>query len=313
MVAANPQAVGDKTFRLESRLRFAPQNIRVNHRIASPPVETTLLAWLLVAMKGASRNNLKEWLRHGRVHVNGVAVSRHDHPVGPADRITLADAAATREPIPRLAILHEDEHIIAVEKPCGLLAVATEAEKDDTAFSRLAAILKSRSAGRPYVVHRLDRDTSGVLVFARGAETRDRLQRDWEAFEKTYFAGVDGTPREAAGTIENHLLEGKNLRVRIANPGGGAKLAITHYRVLASRGPYTGLEVKLGTGRKHQIRVHLASLGCPVIGDTVYGARTDPARRLGLHAWKLSFEHPATGKHVEVESPIPDVLKRFMR
>lgn len=283
------------------------------HRITSPEVVTSLLAWLIAAMKGASRSRIKEWLRHGRVRVNGVPVSRHDHPVGPADRITLADAAATREPIPRLAILHEDEHVIAVDKPCGLLAVATDAEKDDTAFTRLAAILNSRSAGRPYVVHRLDRDTSGVLLFARSAETRDRLQHGWEAVEKTYFAVVDGTPRDAAGTVENHLLEGKNLRVRIVQPGGDAKLAITHYRVLASRGPYTALEVKLGTGRKHQIRVHLASLGCPVIGDEVYGARTNPARRLGLHAWKLSFVHPATGNRVEIESPTPEVLKRFMK
>lgn len=262
-------------------------------------------------MKPASRSNIKEWLRHGRIIVNGAAVSRHDHPVGPADRITLASASTVRNSLPQLAILHDDEHLIAVEKPCGLLSVATDAEKDDTAFIRLAAILKARNAGRPYVVHRLDRETSGVLLFARNQETRDRLQQGWDAVEKTYLAVVDGTPRPASGTIENHLIEGKNLRVRIGRPGGDAKLAITHYRVLASRGPYTALEVKLGTGRKHQIRVHLASLGCPVIGDEVYGTRSNPARRLGLHAWKLSFEHAAAGNRVEIESPIPDALKRF--
>jgi 23S rRNA pseudouridine1911/1915/1917 synthase len=282
-----------------------------DHRIASPAAETTLLAWLHIAMKGASRSNIKDSLRHGRVHVNGVAVTRHDHPVGPADRITLASASTVRTSLPQLAILHEDEHVIAVEKPCGLLSVATDAEKDDTAFTRLAATLKARSAGRPFVVHRLDRDTSGVLLFARSTEMRDRLQHDWDAVEKTYFAVVDGTPREASGTIETHLIEGKNLRVRIGRPGGDAKLAITHYRVLGTRGSHSALEVKLGTGRKHQIRVHLASLGCPVIGDTEYGARTNPARRLGLHAWKLGFEHPATGTRVEVESPVPQVLKRF--
>ncbi|MFO0803731.1 MAG: RluA family pseudouridine synthase [Gemmataceae bacterium] len=285
----------------------------MNHHIASPADDTTLLTWLLLAMRPASRNSIKEWLRHGRIHVNGAAVSRHDHPVGPADRITLASPSTVRNPVPQLVILHEDEHIIAVEKPCGLLSVATNAEKDDTAFTRLAAILKSRNAGRPYVVHRLDRDTSGVLLFARSPDMRDRLQRDWDAVGKTYFAVADGTPREAAGTIENHLIEGKNLRVRIGRPGGDAKLAITHYRVLGTRGPHAALEVKLGTGRKHQIRVHLASLGCPVIGDEVYGARTNPARRLGLHAWKLSFEHPASGNRVELESPISQELSRFMR
>lgn len=264
-------------------------------------------------MKPASRNSIKEWLRHGRILVNGAAVTRHDHLVGPADRITLASASAVLHPVPHLAILYEDEHLIAVEKPCGLLSVATDVEKDDTAFTRLAAILKSRNAGRPYVVHRLDRETSGVLLFARSPEMRDRLQQSWDAVEKTYFAVVDGTPRDAAGTIENHLIEGKNLRVRIGRPGGDAKLAITHYRVLGTRGSHNALEVKLGTGRKHQIRVHLASLGCPVIGDELYGARTKPARRLGLHAWKLSFEHPATGERIEVESPIPKELSRLMR
>ena len=262
-------------------------------------------------MKPSSRSSVKEWLRHGRILVNGVAVTRHDQPIGPSDRITIASTGRTS--LPHLAILHEDEHIIVVEKPCALLSVATDAEKDDTTFTRLAAILKARSEGRPYVVHRLDRETSGVLLFARSPGMRDRLQRDWDAVEQTYFAVVDGTPREAAGTIENHLIEGKNLRVRIGRPGGDAKLAITHYRVLGTRGAHTALEVKLGTGRKHQIRVHLASLGCPVIGDEVYGARTNPMRHLGLHAWRLAFDHPATGERIEVESPIPDVLKRFTR
>lgn len=264
-------------------------------------------------MKPASRGTIKDWLRHGRIRVNGTAVTRHDHSVGPADRISMQSPAAMRSSVPHLAILHEDEHVIAVEKPCGLLAVATETEKQDTAFTRLASILASRSAGRPYVVHRLDRETSGLLLFARTPSIRDRLQCNWDSVEKTYFAVVDGSPQPAEGKIENHLIEGRNLRVRIGRPGGNAKLAITHYRVLGSSGLRSAVEVKLVTGRKHQIRVHLASLGCPVIGDEVYGARTNPARRLGLHAWKLAFDHPATGDRLELVSQIPAPLAGLTR
>jgi len=281
------------------------------HRIPSPSIETPLLDWLLVAMRPTSRTRVKEWLRLGRMLVNGSVVTRHDHPVKPGDSLTLAPASATRAALPHLPIVHEDEAIIVVDKPVGLLAVATEAEKRDTAFARLATLLESRNGGRPFVVHRLDRDTSGLLLFARRPEIRERLQNEWEGVEKTYFAIVEGVPREPAGTIENHLVEGTNLRVRIGRPGGTAKLAITHYRLVETRGRNSTLEVKLGTGRKHQIRVHLASLGCPIVGDADYGARTNPAHRLGLHAWRLALEHPATGVRMEVESPIPKALKSF--
>jgi len=230
--------------------------------------------------------------------------------VGPADIVTIARGpAAPRIHVP---IVYEDDAVIAIDKPCGLLSVATDEEKDDTAFTRLAAVLRARDAGRPFVVHRLDRDTSGLLLFARSAATRDRLQRTWEAVEKLYLAVVEGLPRQDEGSIENHLVEGKNLRVRIARPGGAAKLAVTHYRVLASRDGFSLVEVKLETGRKHQIRVHLASLGCPIIGDADYGARTNPARRLGLHAWKLAFDHPVTSKRTNLETPFPEELDRII-
>lgn len=277
--------------------------------VPGPPDRTPLLAWLLVALRPMNRTRVKQLLGHGRIHVNGVAVTRHDHPVGQGDRISIAARSAG----PPLAILHEDDAILAIDKPCGLLAVSTESEKQDTAFARLAAHLKARDAGRPFVVHRLDRDTSGVLLFARTAEIRDSLQSKWEVVEKTYLAIVEGTPREAEGRIENHLIEGKNLRVRIGPPGGEAKLAITEYRTVASRGGHSLIEVNLITGRKHQIRVHLASLGCPVIGDFDYGAKTNPARRLELHAWRLAFPHPVTGTRVAIESPFPAALSRIVR
>ena len=124
---------------------------------------------------------------------------------------------------------------------------------------------------------------------------------------------MEGVPRPAEGTIENFLIEGSNLRVRVGRAGTEAKQAITQYRVVGSHGSYSRVEVKLVTGRKHQIRVHLAGLGCPVIGDTDYGAKTNPARRLGLHAWKLAFTHPLTGERLNLESPVPEALSRIVR
>jgi 23S rRNA pseudouridine1911/1915/1917 synthase len=190
--------------------------------------------------------------------------------------------------------------------------VATEGEKLDTAFARLNDHLRARRAGRPFVVHRLDRDTSGLLLFAKSPEVRDRLQAGWDAVEKTYLAVVEGAPEPAAGAVENFLTEGKDLRVRPTRPGGRARRAVSRYRVAATRGRYSLVEVTLETGRKHQIRVHLAGLGCPVVGDAVYGTAADPAGRLGLHAWRLALDHPVGGRRVELRSPLPETLGRLV-
>jgi 23S rRNA pseudouridine1911/1915/1917 synthase len=210
---------------------------------------------------------------------------------------------------PNIPILFDDGAIVAIDKPSGLLTVATDAEKDDTAFVRLTAHLKAR----PFVVHRLDRGTSGLLLFARSAAVRDVLQAGWDAVEKTYLAIVQGSPPAQRGTVENHLTEGANLRVKAsATPGPDARRAVSHYRVLARRGDCSLVEVTIETGRKHQIRVHLAGLGCPVVGDADYGATADPARRLGLHATRLVFPHPVDGRRVELHSPLPLELSRIV-
>ena len=140
----------------------------------------------------------------------------------------------------------------------------------------------------------------------------------WSEVTKTYLALVEGKPRQAEGVVENFLIEGRNLRMRatLRPPRDGnakAHRAVTHYRVVSTRGPYTLVEVMLETGRKHQIRVHLAGLGCPVIGDPLYGSASDPAGRLGLHAQRLAFDHPTTGQRLELESPLPAVLQKVMR
>ena len=279
-----------------------------------PTAEAPLLEWLLTTLAPMNRTRVKQLLRSGRVTVNGASVTRHDHPLRPGDAVRItreAPAAAASEA--GIAIVYEDAHLIVIDKPAGLLTVATESEKTDTSFVRLNAHLAERNAGRLFVVHRLDRDTSGLLLFARSAEVRDELQAHWEDVTKTYLAVVEGTPHPAEGVIENYLTEGRDLRVRASkHPNKDAKRAVSHYKMRATRGGHSLVEVELRTGRKHQIRVHMVGLGCPVAGDKMYGATTNPVKRLCLHAWRLVFTHPVTAAVVELESPLPAALARIV-
>jgi 23S rRNA pseudouridine1911/1915/1917 synthase len=279
-----------------------------------PAADGLLLPWLVAALAPMPRTRVKQLLRFGRVSVNGVPTTQFDHPLRAGDQVTITatrpDPAGESLRQAGIRIVYEDDDLVAIDKPAGLLSVATEGEKADTAFARLAACLSARQQGRPFVVHRLDRETSGLLLFARSVAARDRLRAAWDRAAKIYLAVVEGEPRPPAGTVRNFLNEGKDLRVRAsAGPRPGSKESVTRYRVLTACHRRALIEVELETGRKHQIRVHLAGLGCPVVGDATYGATTNPAGRLGLHAWRLGFDHPATGRRVELESPLPAVLR----
>jgi 23S rRNA pseudouridine1911/1915/1917 synthase len=282
--------------------------------LPAPDAGGPLLPWLLATLRPMSRTRVKELLRAGRVAVNGTPVTQFNHPLQPGDRVTLGPATVGRAAgPPGVPVVYEDDALLVIDKPAGLLSVATDGEREQTAFARLHAQLAARRAGRPFVVHRLDRDTSGLLMFARDPRTQDALRAAWPGVSKTYLALTEGEPRPAEGVVENFLVEGRDLRVRTCGPEDpGAKRAATRYRVVSAHGRYALVEVDLLTGRKHQIRAHLAGLGCPVAGDAAYGAATDPAGRLGLHAWRLAFDHPVTGRRVEVESPLPERLRRVI-
>jgi 23S rRNA pseudouridine1911/1915/1917 synthase len=263
-----------------------------------------------------NRTRVKQLLRHGLVSVNGATTSRHDYPLRPGDQVAIAraDSPLADRSLKEagISIVLEDDALIVIDKPPGLLSVATQSERTDTAFARLNAHLKRRGHGRPFVVHRLDRETSGLLLFARSEAVREGLQANWDQVTKTYLAVVDGTLRPIEGVVENFLTEGRDLRVRATRSSDIARRAVTRYRVIASRGRYTLVELVLETGRKHQIRVHMAGLGCPVIGDRVYGSAADPAHRLGLHAHRLTVDHPTTRQPLKLESPLPAVLRRVV-
>ncbi len=277
-----------------------------------------LLAYLLGPL-GLKRRDAKNLLKFGAVAVNGAAVRQFDHPLAIGDTVTLGSAqaatAGTRLEAARIQILYEDADLIVVEKPAGLLTVATETDKTDTLFVRLNRFLQARGTDQPdraLVVHRLDRETSGLVLLAKSSEVKDLLQAAWHQIDKTYLAIVIGWPEPPSGTITSYLVETKSLQVVSSDqPAAGGREATTHYQVLQSRGEFSLLEVRLETGRKHQIRVHLAGLGYLVAGDRRYGARLDPCRRLALHASALSLNHPLTGQRLTFTSPLPAALHKL--
>ncbi|MFO0936013.1 MAG: RluA family pseudouridine synthase [Gemmataceae bacterium] len=274
----------------------------------TPKERGPLLPYLLTALAPKKRTGVKQLLTHGQIHVNGVSVTRHDFPVKPGDQIAIVRTAVERRK-PILPILFEDDHLIAIDKPEGLLTVATETEKLETAFVLLTTMLPHR----PFVVHRLDRETSGVLLFAKSNAVKEQMQANWDRAEKTYLAIVEGKPSPAEGTIENFLHEEKNLSVKASRfESADSKKAISRYRTLKTGKLCSLVEVIIETGRKHQIRVHMAGLGCPIVADNRYGARHRIATRLCLHAHRLAFDHPVTGQRAVVESPLPGEMKRIV-
>lgn len=277
-----------------------------------------LLAYLLGTLR-LKRRAIKNLLKFGAVAVNGSTVRQFDHPLAVGDEILVSDArtatAASRLEHARIQVVYEDEALIVVEKPAGLLTVAAHQGETDTLFVRLNEYLREMHAPdshRALVVHRIDRETSGLVLFAKSIDIQHRLQAAWPEVEKTYLAIVVGQPEPAQGSISSYLTETATLQV-FGNdyPTPNGRLAITHYRVLQARGDCSLLEVRLETGRKHQIRVHLANFGCPVAGDLRYGEKLNSCRRLALHASKLEFTHPLTGERLSVNSPLPAGLHRL--
>ena len=216
-----------------------------------------------------------------------------------------------------LRLVYEDDDLLVIEKPADLLTIATESERERTAYRMVWSYLaEARPPRRPLIVHRLDRQTSGLLVLAKSAAAKDHLQQQFAARTVTrgYVAVVEGRVAADAGTLESKILQNRSLRVRAAGRDeAGARTAITTYRVRERRGAVTVLDLTLGTGRRHQIRVQLAAAGHPVVGDRAYGASTDPINRLALHATILGFVHPGTGAAVRFESRAPAAFMRVGR
>jgi 23S rRNA pseudouridine1911/1915/1917 synthase len=272
----------------------------------------TLRERLRLLHPGVSGRTLKHWLAGGRVRVNGVVTRRGDAPLSPHDRVDLGRPEVAF-PAP-LRLVHEDEHLLVVDKPAGLLTIGTERERTRTVYRLLQDWMRARAAGRIFVVHRLDRETSGLLCFARSPVAKEALQGQFRArtAERVYVARVEGLVREPHGELRSRLVEDRALRVRTVDRGRRGQEAITRYRVLERYPAATLLELTLVTGRRGQLRAQLAAAGQPNAGDRAYGARTDPLRRVCLHATRLGLVHRG-GRRVSFVCPLPPGFRRGER
>jgi len=285
------------------------------HTVSEPQ---PLLAFLFQAMPEVKRTNVKQWLKFGAIRVNEQVVTRHNQQLQPGDLITIhpTKAPPTTPDLPQgVQVLYEDADILVIHKPSYLLTISTEKETDRTAYHAMTGYVRDRARtgmARIWIVHRLDRETSGVLIFAKSEEAKETLQSDWATSEKSYLALVEGKPPAQSGTLRTHLDESQPHRVFARGPGEGTREAVTHYRVLRQGMGRTLVEVTLETGRRHQIRVQLSQVGCPIVGDEKYGAKSNPARRMALHAAVLKLNHPRTGEPMVFESPFPPELLRLL-
>ena len=273
--------------------------------------QDTLLPFLLAHVAGKSRNHVKSLLTRGQVQVDGKTVTRHDHPLTPGQTVTVLPQGAGDKKAP-FPILYEDGRLLVIEKPAGLLSMASDKEKYRTAY-RLATdyVRKADPRRRVFIVHRLDRDTSGVLLFAKDEETKRAYQDNWDALvrRRGYLAAVEGRPPREADTVRTLLRE--NAAHKVYSVRSGGKEAVTRYRAVAENRGYTLAAVEIDTGRKNQIRVHMQDLGCPIAGDRQYGAKTDPMGRLALHADVLVLTDPRTKKDLVLKAPLPVPFRKL--
>lgn len=272
-------------------------------------------------MPDFSRSRLQDWIKNGRVLVDGIRQKpsfalrgRERIEVEPAE---LAPLRAFAEDIP-LDILHVDDDLIAVNKPAGLVVHAGAGQHSGTLVNALLHQFQtlSRVGGdeRPGIVHRIDKDTSGVLLVARTDLAHRKLAEQFAArkVEKKYLALVQGVPPQMEGTITAAITRDPVRRTRMTARTGQGRSALTRYKVLEKLGRFAYLEVVIGTGRTHQIRVHMASVGHPVAGDTLYGAAAAGYGRFFLHAWKIAFASPSSGQRIEIEAPLPPDLADWL-
>lgn len=270
-----------------------------------------LMEFVAAQFPDAPRNDIKKWLKFGHLMINGVITHAFDAPVAPGQWVELN---VTRPYVvfshPRMQIVYEDQDIIVVNKGYGLLSVGTGSlRKEETAYDILKRYVKDVDPGNKiFIVHRLDKATSGLMLFAKSPEAQESMQHNWRnmVLARTYVAVLEGTVMDDEGVIRSWLGETSQFEVYSSpEEREGLKPAVTRYRVLKRAYGYSLVEFSLDTGRKNQIRVHAKELGHPIVGDRKYGAKSSPINRLALHARTLRFAHPITRRDMRFETPIP--------
>lgn len=291
---------------------FSAQSPAIIYKVNEPD---ELMAFLMKKMDGVSRTRVKALLSNRVVSVNNAIQTQYNFPLAPGMEVQISREKHKHEfHHPMLKILYEDPYLIVVEKKEGLLSVATERQKERTAQHILNDYVKrAHRNNRVFVVHRLDRETSGVMMFAKDEKTQHNLRDNWHdiVFDRRYVAIVMGEMEKDGGTVQSWLTDRK-LYVSSSDYDDGGKLSVTHYRTIKRANGFSMIELQLETGRKNQIRVHMQVLGHSVVGDMRYGCEVDPLGRLALHAFKLCFYHPVTGDPMRFEVPYPAPFRSLM-
>lgn len=267
---------------------------------------STLFEFLQEFYQGSPRTRIKKLLQSGNIIVNNKPVTLHTYALIPGDIVELVKGTrpvvSSGSPFP---VIYEDEYLIAIDKPAGIATSSVDGSRNIR--DELSAFLRDNSKGkfRAWVIHRLDKEVSGILLFSKDEKIMEKVKDQWEQTEKHYYALVEGTPSKPEGTVQSWLAEDHRQKVYSTKEGENSKLAITDFRLIKKVNEYSLLDIKTRTGRKNQIRVHLSDIGCPIVGDRKYGASAEYERRVRLHAYSLSFPHPVNGRIINVQSPMP--------
>ncbi len=288
---------------------------RQTHLDVAEPEE--LMKFLIDKLPNKSRNNIKSLLTHRQVLVDEQVVTQYNYPLQVGQKVII-DWVLVRDEKPGrgLRIIYEDKDIIIIDKPAGLLSIASDKEKQRTAYRQLTDYVRLNDVeNRIFIVHRLDRETSGVMLFAKNEDIKRSLQDNWKetVVDRAYIAVVEGKIEKKEGKIKSWLQETKTRLVYSGSSPEDGQEAVTHYKVLEAGTRYSLLEIRLETGRKNQIRVHMKDIGHSIIGDKKYGAMTNPIGRLGLHAHILSFYHPVSGKLMRFETEVPKKFSQLFK
>ena len=300
----------DKSRPITKTREVDPKNIK--EFIVKEPTE--LLTFLLEKLPALSRNNVKRILANHQVAVDGAPISQFNFALAKEDVVIVSKNRITLKKRENLPIIFEDEEFIVIDKPSGLLSVASDKIKGRTAYRMLTDYVQQKDKhNRIFVVHRLDEDTSGVMMVAKNSEIRDLLQKSWANIvtSRGYYAIVEGQLEKKEDTL-HHFLAENSLNLMYVTPNKKlGKECITRYKVISENKDYSLLDVHISSGRKNQIRVQLGHIGHYVIGDDKYGEPSDPLKRLGLHAYELTFMHPIKKKEYKFSASMPEDFKKL--
>ncbi|MDE6536794.1 MAG: RluA family pseudouridine synthase [Muribaculaceae bacterium] len=312
--------MGEKNFRRspDGRRRIQSQPDRIFTFVNKGDETVGLMEFLMQCRPDTKRNDVKKWLKFGQVMLAGKVTSAFDVPVEPGMEVKLnIGRPFTIFRHPRIEIVYEDDDVIVINKGYGLLSVAAQnAKKEANAYDIIRNYVKEVDPrNKLFIVHRLDRDTSGLMMFAKSAESQEVLRHNWNnvILERLYVAVLEGNLEQENGYVKSRLAENSQFVVySTENPEEG-RVAVTHYKVLDRGNNLTLAQFSLDTGRKNQIRVHASDLGHPISGDKKYGAKKSPLHRLALHAQTLRFAHPITKKDMHFTTPIPQKFRDVLR